>query len=481
MVIFSCIYCNSPFDNKNGLTNHMQSRCNDGAVAANDNDGTAAANDTDGNSDDLHIELNFHDDDDYNNNISHNEEEDVVMAQTVLAVADKYDTLEELIDLDYESETSDVESIDFSTENDVMEEDNDDDSDNNPANECFNNITTNSLLNYKEVAETYEAKKEVLQQSMIVAIELLSLLRASGASLNLYDKIIYWVEERIPHTMKEPLPTRAKVIKTMEKRHNLNCMAPVQTKLILPSINLPIEIPVNPLLGCLYSLLEDQNLMKTENLLFNDIDDLSKVLPFSKNYSEINTGLAYHSFQQKIQHFGNAIQIPLVLFIDGTAIDRACRHSQTPVMFTLGIFNQLLRNRSKAWRNIGFIKNNIKEQYSQQQINVATENQNKYAKNHPCYVPDNHNDFHAQLGCIMNDLLRLQKHKRGIKWRFKIDGKQQEKVYRLFFTVLCFAGDTMEHNKLCSLRGGSFGKFPCCMCQTTRKNLILQMQSLYKK
>jgi len=74
-------------------------------------------------------------------------------------------------------------------------------------------------------------------------------------------------------------------------------MAPVQTKLILPSINLPIEIPVNPLLGCLYSLLEDQNLMKTENLLFNDIDDLSKVLPFSKNYSEINTGLAYHSFQ----------------------------------------------------------------------------------------------------------------------------------------------------------------------------------------
>ena len=52
---------------------------------------------------------------------------------------------------------------------------------------------------------------------MIVAIELLSLLRASGASLNLYDKIIYWVEERIPHTMKEPLPTHAKVIKTMEK------------------------------------------------------------------------------------------------------------------------------------------------------------------------------------------------------------------------------------------------------------------------
>jgi len=34
-----------------------------------------------------------------------------------------------------------------------------------------------------------------------------------------------------------------------------------------------------------------------------------------------------------------------------------------------------------------------------------------------------------------------------------------------------FAGDTMEHNKLCSLWGGSFGKFPCHMCQTTRNKL----------
>jgi len=35
----------------------------------------------------------------------------------------------------------------------------------------------------------------------------------------------------------------------MEEHHNLHCMAPVQTKVVLPSINLPSEIPVNPLLG----------------------------------------------------------------------------------------------------------------------------------------------------------------------------------------------------------------------------------------
>jgi len=171
MVIFSCIYCNCPFDTKNGLINHLQSRCNDdGAAAAvpNVNDHIQM----DGILDDFGIEQNFHDnceahhyhdDDNYNNNICHNDE-DEVMGQTVLAAADKYDTLEELIDLDYDvqSETSDAESSDVTTENDVMEEDDDADilSDNNSASECFNNITTNSLLDYKEKADTKQAKKE---------------------------------------------------------------------------------------------------------------------------------------------------------------------------------------------------------------------------------------------------------------------------------------------------------------------------------
>jgi len=127
-------------------------------------------------------------------------------------------------------------------------------------------------------------------------------------------------------------------------------------KVILPSINLPIKIPINPLMGCIYSLLEDQNLMQQSNLIFPDKIDPSIILPYSGTYSEVNTGLAYHSFHKQIKHFENAIPIPLIFFIDGTAIDQACCHSQTPIMFTLGIFKQCLQNCSKAWRNLGFVK-----------------------------------------------------------------------------------------------------------------------------
>jgi len=139
-------------------------------------------------------------------------------------------------------------------------------------------------------------------------------------------------------------------------------------------------------------------------------------------------------------------------------------------MFILGIFKQILCNKSTTWRNLGFIKNNIKEQYSQLQINSATRNTRNYPKSHECYVPPKHNDFHAQIHCLLNDLLQLQKEKRGIKWIFTIDGGQTVEC-QLFFPVLFFAGDTMEHNKLSSLWGGSMGKFPCWLCNTTRNNL----------
>jgi len=99
------------------------------------------------------------------------------------------------------------------------------------------------------------------------------------------------------------------------------------------------------------------------------------------------------SFQKQINHFGNAVQVPLIIFIHGTAIDRSCQHSQTPVMVTHGIFKQSVCNRSSAWRNLGFVKNNVKEQYSAQDIKRAMRDQLKYPKNHDCYVTNNHNDF----------------------------------------------------------------------------------------
>ena len=70
----------------------------------------------------------------------------------------------------------------------------------------------------------------------------------------------------------------------------------------LPSIGLDIEVPVHPFLGCIYSLLTSPELMKSENLIFKDLENLSYVPPLDdyKCYDEIDSGTAYHLFQQNI-------------------------------------------------------------------------------------------------------------------------------------------------------------------------------------
>jgi len=45
---------------------------------------------------------------------------------------------------------------------------------------------------------------------------------------------------------------------------------------------------------------------------------------------------------------------------------------------------------------------------------------------------------------------------------------------QIILSCFIFVGDMMEHNKLCSLKGGSKGKFPCHLCSTIRNILVLQ-------
>jgi len=234
-------------------------------------------------------------DNDYDGAEMMNKEEEAILPQ----VANKYDMfgindedasinenwMEDIAEDIANSETENVQSIIDVTE----------------GNGNMNNhISSKSLLAMKANGLT---KSEVcLEMNFVAGIELLAILHNSGASIQLYDKIVKWLEECILHKLTESLPTRESIIKRMEVRHNLRCLAPKRTEVVLPSINLPIEIPVNPFLGCILSLLSDKNLMKSENLIFPNVDNLSQVPQYNGTYTEVNTGLAYLSYQRKIRN-----------------------------------------------------------------------------------------------------------------------------------------------------------------------------------
>jgi hypothetical protein len=90
---------------------------------------------------------------------------------------------------------------------------------------------------------------------------------------------------------------------------------------------------------------------------------------------------------------------------------------------------------------------------------------------HPEFVPGNHRDWHAQLRVIFGDLFEIQQLENGMQFQFTIDGIKNPTVYRLFFPIGFFVGDTMGHNKMCSLRGGNQSVAPCRFCDIDRNSL----------
>ena len=103
------------------------------------------------------------------------------------------------------------------------------------------------------------------------------------------------------------------------------------------------------------------------------------------------------------------------------------------------------------WRNLGSTSGNPKTKFINGDKERGKQNVHEFGQKDPRHVPDNHRDFHAQVRTLLQELLLIQELEDGIRWQFTIDGVKQGKVYHLYFPIPFFMGDTMEHNKLCSL------------------------------
>jgi len=136
------------------------------------------------------------------------------------AVADRYDNVWDSDNDDFVgNDNEDMDNI----SNVAMEEQsiNNTNTDEIPEDTNFECISSNSLMLLQKTAETTERSK--LSTNIIAAIELMAILQSCGASLNLYDKIVSWLEHHIPHNLTESLPTREKIIKMMEQ-HEMSCI-----------------------------------------------------------------------------------------------------------------------------------------------------------------------------------------------------------------------------------------------------------------
>ena len=346
-------------------------------------------------------------------------------------------------------------------------------------------ITRDSMMTMR--GEVDVSAREELDDADTAGVELLSILLKANAPLRLYSTVLEWGRNQSKQNL-ESVRTRKHVVEKVVNRYNHNHLISYEKPCYLPHLQQEVNITCHSFVACLMSLLENEELMRKENLLF-DLEDPSKfpdLATINGPKGEVDTGSAYVEGWHKIcTKDGKDVMIPIILFIDGTFVDARGRHQLEPVCFTLGCFDYETRCKPEAWRTLGFIKKNITvdsnitlEQILGDKIlkkdAPSTMQQQPSRKDLPKVPPGTNGnlvDYHAMLSVILEDLYSVQQLEDGLQWSFKRGQEVGENDnFNIKCPILFIMGDTMGHNKLAGLKNGASTENPQCRLCTLPKD-----------
>jgi hypothetical protein len=276
-------------------------------------------------------------------------------------------------------------------------------------------------------AEANHNPMNIDESKVFVGIKLLDILKKAKVPLYLYDNIIDWTknavnEHNIDFGLNEMI-SRHKTIQHLKLKFDVQHLEPTTQSITLPGSGCKIELVTHSFQSSLYSLLNDENLMKPDNLLIDPNNPFSA--PSSSYCGDINTGSAFMAARKQYIHHSNELLCPIIFFIDRTHTDINGRLCLEPIRFTLGIFNRETRNNPNAWRTIGYI-------YDQAHI-ASKDPKTKVI------------DYHYMISKILEEFKALQKT--SIQWILKLHEKEFDVFLKI--PVMFIIGDTDGHDKMC--------------------------------
>ena len=194
-------------------------------------------------------------------------------------------------------------------------------------------------------------------------MKLLQLCHALKVPLYGFDSILKWANESFAHGYIIPSRPRSRR-KFIFDLQNILGMSTISQPRVLPVNistthqfpNLSAEVVSFSCRDMFDSLLSDVELMSDNNLLFSTDSEFPTVSPvISDHLGDLNTGDWFKNAYDYLCHETGDILCPIIVFIDKTQVDQMSKWSLEPVLFTLGIFNRATRNKSSAWRVLGFV------------------------------------------------------------------------------------------------------------------------------
>jgi len=334
-----------------------------------------------------------------------------------------------------------------------------------------------SLL--RQISQQFEVDQET-----VACIKLLKLMQIGRIPQCHYSDLITWYEEtslllnaptassnnqylssylsRSPSLNKKKDSIVTEIDKLLSNNDSKFSLKPIHKVIELPSTK-KVKISTYKLPAVILSLLTDPEfLTKKENNHFNNIFYRQPAKQFEipigdRVYSDIHHGYSFHQAHRKHCNGPRDVLVPIIAFIDGTPIDAYGRLKLEVVMISLGIATQKFRNKSKAWRILGYIPTESTEEDKNTDPNPKKKKQQKHDQS-----TMDRDDYHFMLSSILEELLALEKSD-GILWDI-LDDEGNIETVRLKFVLYLISGDAVGHDKLCD-RYISYGKKVITLCR----------------
>ena len=189
--------------------------------------------------------------------------------------------------------------------------------------------------------------------------KLLKILNDAAAPHFLYQDILSWAEEakRNQYSFRPERLERSAQVKYLEKWLHLQPCRPETVKLVLPGPSMQaIQVTRFNFTNQLHSLLSDNALCgNLENLDVNPLDPFAKYVSPSGRLSTVNSGFIYNLAHKNRCKQPNDFLVGIIFACDETKLRQGSKAGCWPLMFTVSILNQKMRNLPIAWKSLGYI------------------------------------------------------------------------------------------------------------------------------
>ena len=297
--------------------------------------------------------------------------------------------------------------------------------------------------------------------TQICAIRLVATLHKKKAPLNAYESLMDWHIRSLgglkDHEVASDSPLyigRKALIKMLAERYNFEHQFPFQKILRLPVSGTLTRVTCHEFSAVLQRLLTNPRIKEKDYLFHKDHplagppDDLDYV-------ADLNTGRGYIVTWQKLVTEEGEQAMPVIVYIDGSAVTHFHDFEIIPVKVSLGIFTKEARMQDHFWATLGYIEKVHKVGGRGDNI-MATchhlEDQDLMILTDPKEIQagqgigqKDEQDVHAMLDVILEGLVEIQET--GFYWDLPYKGETHTILYKTFVPfVKC---DTKEADLLC--------------------------------